>query len=68
MKVLPFFCLVERDHALLRAVVKVLVKQNNLLLLALTGRQQVESHDISEEFRFPMNSEDDLTRVEEPNF
>ncbi|KAL2095798.1 hypothetical protein ACEWY4_007979 [Coilia grayii] len=57
----------ERDHALLRAVeeLKALVRQNNLLLQALTRRQQpVHELELSETFQFPMDTEEDLQRVE----
>ncbi|KAL2096929.1 hypothetical protein ACEWY4_006136 [Coilia grayii] len=57
----------ERDHALLRAVedLKALVRQNNLLLQALTRRQQpVHELELSDAFQFPMDSVEDLQRVE----
>ncbi|XP_030196677.1 uncharacterized protein LOC115541048 [Gadus morhua] len=68
MTVMMFFCPVERDHALLRAVeeLKALVRQNNLLLQALTRQKTTAAADTpSEEFKFPMNSEEDLQRVED---
>ena len=70
MTVMMFFCPVERDHALLRAVeeLKALVRQNNLLLQALTRQKTTaaaEADTLSEEFKFPMNCEEDLQRVED---
>ncbi|CAL8391677.1 unnamed protein product [Arctogadus glacialis] len=62
----------ERDHALLRAVeeLKALVRQNNLLLQALTRQKTTAAaaaaaDTLSEEFKFPMNCEEDLQRVED---
>ena len=68
MTVMMFFCPVERDHALLRAVeeLKALVRQNNLLLQALTRQKTTAAADtLSEEFKFPMNCKEDLQRVED---
>ena len=72
MTVMMFFCPVERDHALLRAVeeLKALVRQNNLLLQALTRQKTTAAaaaaaDTLSEEFKFPMNCEEDLQRVED---
>lgn len=51
----------------MRAVeeLKALVRQNNLLLQALTRRQQpVHELELSETFQFPMDTEEDLQRVE----
>ncbi|KAL2098104.1 hypothetical protein ACEWY4_007311 [Coilia grayii] len=60
---------IERDQTILRALeeLKVQVRQNYLLLQALTKRAQTQltGHSLSEDFRFPMTSEEDLTRVEE---
>ncbi|KAL2102434.1 hypothetical protein ACEWY4_001602 [Coilia grayii] len=59
--------LIKRDHTLLRAVeeLKALVRQNNLLLQALTRQQQpVHELELSETFQFPMDTEEDLQRVE----
>ncbi|CAL8407009.1 unnamed protein product [Arctogadus glacialis] len=59
----------KRDHALLRAVeeLKALVRQNNLLLQALTRQKTTAAaaDTLSEEFKFPMNCEEDLQRVED---
>ena len=68
MTVMMFFSPVERDHALLRAVeeLKALVRQNNLLLQALTRQKTTAAADTpSEEFKFPMNCEEDLQKVED---
>lgn len=51
----------------MRAVeeLKALVRQNNLLLQALTRRQQpVHDLELSEDFKFPMECTEDLQRVE----
>ena len=51
----------------MRAVeeLKVLVRQNNLLLQALTRRQQpAHELELSEALKFPMDTEEDLQKVE----
>ncbi|XP_076152193.1 uncharacterized protein LOC143135403 [Alosa pseudoharengus] len=58
----------DRDHIILRALeeLKVQVRQNTLLLQALTSRQPVQNtSQLSEEYKFPMTCDEDLTRVEE---
>lgn len=51
----------------MRAVeeLKALVRQNNLLLQALTRRQQpAHELELSEQLKFPMDREEDLQQVE----
>ncbi|XP_041919880.1 uncharacterized protein LOC121684023 [Alosa sapidissima] len=56
-----------RDHIILRALEELMVqvRQNTLLLQALTSRQPVQNtSQLSEEYKFPMTCDEDLTRVE----
>uniref|UniRef100_A0A3B1ILR1 Uncharacterized LOC111193929 n=1 Tax=Astyanax mexicanus TaxID=7994 RepID=A0A3B1ILR1_ASTMX len=58
----------DRDYMIFRALeeIKAQVRQNTLLLQALSKRQPVENVDgLSMDFRFPLTSPEDIRRVED---